>query len=46
MSDLYAARFEIDRDPVWYLGKMSDELGEVTAAYLKYAGQGRGDGAR
>jgi NTP pyrophosphatase (non-canonical NTP hydrolase) len=46
VSDLYAARFEIDRDPVWYLGKMSEALGEVTAAYLKYAGQGRGEGAR
>lgn len=46
VSDLYAARFGIDRDPAWYLGKMSEELGEVTAAYLKLSGQGRGEGSR
>ena len=33
----------IRRDPAWYLGKMSEELGEVTAAYLKLQGQGRGE---
>lgn len=43
VSDLYAQRFEIRRDPAWYLGKMSEELGEVTAAYLKLQGQGRGE---
>lgn len=46
VSDIYAERFDIKRDPVWYLGKMSEELGEVTAAYLKLQGQGRGSGTR
>lgn len=46
VGELYAARFGINRDPAWYLGKMSEELGEVTAAYLKLQGQGRGDGSR
>lgn len=46
VSDLYVERFDIKRDPTWYLGKMSEELGEVTAAYLKLQGQGRGSGAR
>ncbi|WP_232281831.1 MazG nucleotide pyrophosphohydrolase domain-containing protein [Roseobacter sp. SK209-2-6] len=46
VSDLYAERFAIRRDPAWYLGKMSEELGEVTAAYLKLQGQGRGTVSR
>lgn len=43
VSDIYAERFDIHRDPAWYLGKMSEELGEVTSAYLKLQGQGRGE---
>ena len=46
VSDLYARRFGVTRDAAWYLGKMTEELGEVTAAYLKLAGQGRGEGSR
>lgn len=46
VADLYAERFQIDRDPAWYLGKMSEELGEVNAAYLISVGQGRGEGSR
>ena len=46
VADLYAERFQIDRDPAWYLGKMSEELGEVNAAYLKSVGQGRSEGSR
>ncbi|KIC41257.1 hypothetical protein RA27_11550 [Ruegeria sp. ANG-R] len=42
VSDIYAKRFEIDRDAAWYLGKMTEELGEVTSAYLKHSGRGRG----
>ncbi|MGR3762039.1 hypothetical protein ACUXV3_18225 [Roseobacteraceae bacterium NS-SX3] len=38
VSDLYAERFGVSRDPAWYLGKMSEELGEVASAYLKCAG--------
>lgn len=41
VSDIYANRFGITRDATWYLGKMTEELGEVQSAYLKYAGQGR-----
>ena len=44
VSDIYADRFGIERDATWYLGKMTEELGEVTSAYLKLAGQGRGAG--
>lgn len=38
---IYAERFGIERDATFYLGKLTEELGEVTAAYLKLAGQAR-----
>jgi len=41
VSDLYASRFEIDRDSAWYLVKLTEELGELTAADLKCAGKAR-----
>jgi NTP pyrophosphatase (non-canonical NTP hydrolase) len=43
---LYADRFGVERDATWYLGTMTEELGEVTSAYLKLQGQGRGEGSR
>jgi NTP pyrophosphatase (non-canonical NTP hydrolase) len=46
VSAIYAERFEIDRDATWYLGKLSEELGEVSAAYFNLVGQGRTDGTR
>lgn len=42
VSEVYAERFGVSRDPAWYLGKMTEELGEVASAYLKLAGQARG----
>ncbi len=44
VSDIYAAHFGIERDATWYLGKMTEELGEVTSAYLSLAGQTRKPG--
>ncbi|WP_282091616.1 MazG nucleotide pyrophosphohydrolase domain-containing protein [Epibacterium ulvae] len=41
VSDLYAARFGIERDATWHLAKLTEELGELQAAYLKMAGQAR-----
>lgn len=46
VSDVYATRFGIDRDAAWYLGKLTEELGEVTSAYLKLSGRGRGAGTQ
>ncbi|GAB5437214.1 MAG: MazG nucleotide pyrophosphohydrolase domain-containing protein [Falsiruegeria mediterranea] len=46
ISELYAERFDVERDATWYLGKMTEELGEVTSAYLKLSGQGRVTGSR
>jgi len=42
VGDLYARAFGIDRDATFYLGKMMEEMGEVSAAYLKCAGLARG----
>lgn len=46
VSVIYAERFGIDRDATWYLGKLSEELGELSAAYFNLVGQGRGAGTR
>ena len=43
VSDIYAARFGIDRDATWYLAKMTEELGELQEAYLATQGAQRGD---
>lgn len=44
VGQIYAERFDIDRDAAFYLGKLAEELGEVSAAYLKLAGQARAKG--
>lgn len=45
VSDIYAARFEIARDADWYVLKLQEELGELTAEHLKATGRGRLKGA-
>ncbi len=42
VSDIYAARFGIHRDATWYLAKMTEEVGELQAAYLATQGAQRG----
>ena len=42
VGDLYAERFAVERDAAFYLGKMVEELGEVTSAFLKLTGRARG----
>lgn len=39
---LYAANFGITPDEAFFLGKLSEELGEVSAALLKVTGRSRG----
>lgn len=41
VSDIYAHRHDIGRDADWYLLKLQEELGELTAEYLKLSGRGR-----
>ncbi|KZL21282.1 hypothetical protein PsAD2_00573 [Pseudovibrio axinellae] len=41
VSNIYAKRFNITRDELWYLAKLQEELGELTAAHLKASRRGR-----
>ncbi|WP_193335252.1 nucleoside triphosphate pyrophosphohydrolase family protein [Devosia beringensis] len=41
VSDIYAQGNGIARDDDWYLLKLQEELGELTAEYLKLSGRGR-----
>ena len=45
VSDIYAANNNIARDDEWYVLKLQEELGELTAEYLKTTGRGRTKGA-
>jgi NTP pyrophosphatase (non-canonical NTP hydrolase) len=45
VSDTYASRNAIARDDDWYMLKLQEELGELTAEYLKSSGRGRLKGA-
>lgn len=42
VADIYADRFNTPRDPGWVLHKLAEETGELTGAWLKTTGQGRG----
>ncbi len=42
VSDIYAERFDIHRDATWYLAKLTEEMGELQAAYLAAQGGQRG----
>jgi len=41
VSEVYGAKFNINRDDLWALGKLSEELGELTQAYLRLHGRAR-----
>lgn len=41
VSDIYAARCDIRRDDDWYLLKLQEELGELTAEALRASGRAR-----
>ena len=45
VSDIYAERNDIARDDDWYILKLTEELGELTAEHLKSTGRGRLKGA-
>jgi NTP pyrophosphatase (non-canonical NTP hydrolase) len=45
VSDIYAERNAIVRDNDWYMLKLQEELGELTAEYLRCSGRGRMKGA-
>jgi NTP pyrophosphatase (non-canonical NTP hydrolase) len=39
--DHYCEKFNIKRDDIWALGKLSEELGELSQAYLRLHGRAR-----
>lgn len=41
VSDTYAKNFSIQRSDDWYLLKIQEELGELTAAFLKLSARAR-----
>jgi len=45
VSDVYAERNNIARDDDWFMLKLQEELGELTAEYLRASGRGRLKGA-
>jgi NTP pyrophosphatase (non-canonical NTP hydrolase) len=42
VSDIYAARYEIDRKRDWAILKLQEELGELTAEHLRASSRARG----
>lgn len=44
VSEYYAERHTIDRTDDWFLLKLTEEVGELTQAYLARAGQSRDKG--
>ncbi len=42
VADIYAARFDVPRSSEWTLLKLSEEVGELTGAWLQSVGQSRG----
>ena len=41
VSDIYAERFNIDRDRDWYLLKIQEELGELSKVFLQMTQRAR-----
>lgn len=44
VSDIYAERCAINRDHDWFILKLQEELGELTAEHLRLTGRGRRSG--
>ena len=42
VSDIYAGKYDIDRNDDWFLLKLQEELGELSQAHLRLSGRGRG----
>ncbi|GAA0998906.1 pyrophosphohydrolase domain-containing protein [Subtercola frigoramans] len=44
VSQIYAAKFGIDRTDVWFLLKLQEELGELTQAFVNLKGMSKDRG--
>jgi len=40
-SQLYAEKFNIERDATWFVLKLQEEVGELTQSYLMHSGKAR-----
>jgi NTP pyrophosphatase (non-canonical NTP hydrolase) len=46
VGEIYAGSFGLTRDAAFHLGKLTKEMGELQAAWLKLNGRARGEGSR
>jgi NTP pyrophosphatase (non-canonical NTP hydrolase) len=46
VGEIYAGSFGLTRDAAFHLGKLTEEMGELQAAWLKLNGRARGEGSR
>ncbi|MBO0780169.1 MAG: pyrophosphatase [Ktedonobacteraceae bacterium] len=44
ISQVYAEKFEIERDDAWFVLKLQEEVGEMIQCYLMLAGKARTKG--
>ncbi len=44
VSQIYAAKFNIERDATWFVLKLQEEVGELIQSYLMLAGKARAKG--
>ena len=44
VSQIYAQKYNIERDATWFVLKLQEEVGELTQSYLMLAGKARTKG--
>lgn len=44
ISQIYAEKFDIERDAAWFLLKLQEEVGELTQSFLMHTGKARAKG--
>ena len=44
VSQIYAEKFNIERDATWFILKLQEEVGELTQSYLMLSGKSRTKG--
>ena len=44
VSQIYAEKFDIERDATWFILKLQEEVGELIQAYLMLSGKARTKG--
>src|SRR2546429_4157958 len=44
ISQIYAEKYNIERDATWFILKLQEEVGELTQSYLMLSGKARAKG--